>query len=70
LTFATCLAASSQRECQILNSTENIHLLVVLKFYHSQKWLLSGDTNVRIGPHWGSATPDRRLQSIGMTLMC
>jgi hypothetical protein len=30
LTFATHLAASSESECQILNSTRNIYLLVVL----------------------------------------
>lgn len=29
LTFATCVAAKSERECQILNSTGNIYLLVV-----------------------------------------
>jgi len=30
LTFATHLAAGSQSECQIQNSTRNLHLLVVL----------------------------------------
>jgi hypothetical protein len=30
LTFATSVAANSQRECQILNSTRNVYLLVVL----------------------------------------
>jgi len=30
LTFAIYLAASSESECQILNSTKNMYLLVVL----------------------------------------
>jgi hypothetical protein len=30
LTFATHLAASSESECQILNSTRNLYFLVVL----------------------------------------
>ena len=50
LIFATYLAANSQSECQIRNSTRNICLLVVLLILTFAKCPLRRDANVRIGP--------------------
>ena len=50
MTFATYLAANSQCECQIRNSTRNIYLLVVLLILTFAKCPLRRDANVRIGP--------------------
>jgi hypothetical protein len=62
LTFAAHLAASSQSECQILNSTRIQYLLVVLQFQHSQACLLQWVANVRIRP------PDAGFASILQSL--
>ena len=52
------LAASSQSECQIPNSTRDIYLLVVPRFQHSQRCPPKRDANVGIGPL--AAAPDAR----------
>src|SRR3954454_6693987 len=49
ITLATRLAAGSRSECQIQNSTRNLHLLVVLDS-NIQRRPLKRDANVRIGP--------------------
>ena len=55
LTFATSLTEGSQSECQILNSTKNMCLLVGLSILRFAKVTAEKDANVRIGPP-GSAS--------------